>query len=162
MAQGQDTAIDQAIRDYFREALDWGQEFADIFAPEAEVDVEDCIAALETRLALLRRRLAVRDFPSDVQNDAATLVGAIPPDTLKNRFQALQRAQTGLLRAKIEADRPLLAKLHGDYARTQIADPLFEGVEPSPDGTVPAAVQVIPTVQAPSIPVAPPLRELAK
>ncbi|NRP23349.1 hypothetical protein XMM379_000020 [Aliiroseovarius sp. xm-m-379] len=162
MAQGQDTAIDQAIRDYFREALDWGQEFADIFAPEAEVDVEDCIATLETRLALLRRRLAVRDFPSDVQSDATTLVGAIPPDTLTSRFQALQRAQTGLLRAKIEADRLLLAKLHGDYAQTQIADPLFEGVEPSPDGTVPAAVHVIPTVQATSIPVAQPLRELAK
>lgn len=163
MAQGQDTAIDQAIRDYFREALDWGQEFADIFAPEAEVDVEDCIATLETRLALLRRRLVVRDFPSDVQSDATTLVGgAIPSDTLTSRFQALQRAQTGLLRAKIEADRLLLAKLHGDYAQTQIADPLFEGVEPSPDGTVPAALQVIPTVQATSIPVAPPLRELAK
>ncbi|WP_434290981.1 site-specific integrase [Celeribacter sp. SCSIO 80788] len=162
MAQGQDTAIDQAIRDYFREALDWGQEFADIFAPEAEVDVEDCIATLETRLALLRRRLAVRDFPSDVQSDATTLVGAIPPDTLTSRFQALQRAQTGLLRAKIEADRLLLARLHGDYAQTHIADPLFEGVEPSPDGTVPAALQVIPTVQAPSIPVAPPLHELAK
>ena len=162
MAQGQDIAIDQAIRDYFREALDWGQEFVDIFAPEAEVDVEDCIATLETRLALLRRRLAVRDFPSDVQSDATTLVGAIPPDTLTSRFQALQRAQTGLLRAKIEADRLLLAKLHGDYAQTQIADPLFEGVEPSPYGTVPAAVQVIPTVQAPSIPVAPPLRELSK
>ncbi|MBO9464131.1 site-specific integrase [Tropicibacter sp. R15_0] len=162
MAQGQDTAIDQAIRDYFREALDWGQEFADIFAPEAEVDVEDCIATLETRLALLRRRLAVRDFPSDVQSDATTLVGAIPPDTLTSRFQALQRAQTGLLRAKIEADRLLLAKLHGDYAKTQIADPLFEGVEPSTDGTVPAALQVTPTVQAPSIPAAPPLRDLAK
>lgn len=162
MAQGQDTAIDQAIRDYFREALDWGQEFADIFAPEAEVDVEDCIATLETRLALLRRRLAVRDFPSDVQSDATTLVGAIPPDTLTSRFQALQRAQTGLLRAKIEADRLLLAKLHGDYTQTQIADPLFEGIEPSPDGTVPTAMQAVPTVQAPSIPVAPPLRELAK
>lgn len=162
MAQGQDIAIDQAIRDYFREALDWGQEFADIFAPEAEVDVEDCIATLETRLAFLRRRLAVRDFPSDVQSDATTLVGAIPPDTLTSRFQALQRAQTGLLRAKIEADRLLLAKLHGDYAQTQIADPLFEGVEPSSDGTVPAALQVIPSVHAPSIPVAPPLRELAK
>lgn len=162
MAQGQDTAIDQAIRDYFREALDWGQEFADIFAPEAEVDVEDCIATLETRLALLRRRLAVRDFPSDVQSDATTLVGAIPPDTLTSRFQALQRAQTGLLRAKIEADRLLLAKLRGDFAQTQIADPLFEGVEPSPDGTVPATVQVMRTSQAPSIPVAPPLRDLAK
>ena len=78
MAQGQDTAIDQAIRDYFREALNWGQEFADIFAPEAEVDVVDCIATIETQLALLRRRLAVRDFPNDVQSDATTLVGAIP------------------------------------------------------------------------------------
>lgn len=37
MAQGQDTAIDQAIRDYFREALDWGQEFADILAAQAQL-----------------------------------------------------------------------------------------------------------------------------
>ena len=116
MAQGQDAAIDHAIRDYFREALDWGQEFADIFAPEAEVDVEDCIATLETRLALLRRRLAVRDFPSDIQSEAKALIKAIPQSTFTSRYQALQRAQTGLLRAKIEADRVLLAKLHGDYA----------------------------------------------
>lgn len=120
MAQGQDAAIDQAVRRYFSDALDWGQEFADIFAPEAEVDVDDCIATLEARLALLRRRLAVKDFPSDVQSEASALVGAISPDTLTSRFQALQRAQTGLLRAKIEADRLLLAKLHGDYAQTQI------------------------------------------
>ncbi|AVO37132.2 DUF6538 domain-containing protein [Pukyongiella litopenaei] len=77
MVQGQDTAIDQAIRDYFREALDWGQEFADIFAPEAEVDVEDCIATLETRLALLRRRLAVR-FCAKTCSSCWTRLGTIP------------------------------------------------------------------------------------
>ena len=75
MGQGQDAAIDQAIRDYFRDALDWGQEFADIFAPDCEVDVDDCISALETRLTEHRRRLAIRDFPSDIQADAEDLVG---------------------------------------------------------------------------------------
>ena len=64
MAQGQDAAIDEAIRDYFRDALDWGQEFAEIFAPDAEVDVDDCITTLETRLSEHRRRLAIRNFPS--------------------------------------------------------------------------------------------------
>src|SRR6056297_1453881 len=59
MGQGQDAAIDQAIRDYFRDALDWGQEFADIFAPDGEVDVDDCISTLEARLAEHRRRLVV-------------------------------------------------------------------------------------------------------
>lgn len=161
MAQGQDAAIDQAVRRYFSEALDWGQEFADIFAPEAEVDVDDCIATLETRLALLRRRLAVKDFPSDIQSDATALVGAIPPDTLTSRFQALQRAQTGLLRAKIEADRLLLAKLHGDYAQTQIADPLFAGVMPSSDAVIPAIVTPSPLPTPPAVAPAPPLRELA-
>jgi hypothetical protein len=150
MAQGQDAAIDQAVRRFFSDALDWGQEFTDIFAPEAEVDVDDCIATLETRLALLTRRLAVKDFPSDIQSEASALLGAIPPDTLTSRFQALRRAQTGLLRAKIEADRLLLAKLHGDYAQTQIADPLFAGVMPSPDAFIPALVIPLPpTMRAP-------------
>lgn len=34
-----------------------------------------------------------------------------------------------------------MAKLLGDYAQMQIADSSFEGVEPSPDDTVPAAVE---------------------
>jgi integrase len=137
MAEAQDTALDQSIRDYFREALDWGQEFVDIFAPDAEVNVEDSIAHVETRLAMLRRRLAVRDFPSEVQSEAHAIVGALPKDVLTSRYQALQRAQTGLLRANIEADRVLLAKLNGDYAQSEIADPLFKGVELEPDGTIP-------------------------
>lgn len=55
MATAQDTALNQSIRDYFRDALDWGQEFVDIFAPDAEVNVEGSIAYFETRLAMLRR-----------------------------------------------------------------------------------------------------------
>jgi hypothetical protein len=129
MAQEQDAVVDQAVRDYFREALDWGQEFADIFAPEAEVDVEKCIVEIEARLALLRRRLAVRDFPSGIQSDATALVGAIPPETLTSRFQALHRARSGLLRAKIEADRLLRAKLNGDYSQPHIADAPILGLQ---------------------------------
>lgn len=137
MATAQDTALDQSIRDYFRDALDWGQEFVDIFAPDAEVNVEDSITHVETRLAMLRRRLAVRDFPSEVQSEADAIVGGLPKDVLTSRYQALQRVQTGLLRANIEADRLLLAKLSGDYAQSEIADPLFKGVELEPDGAIP-------------------------
>ena len=83
MGQGQDAAIDQAIRDYFRDALDWGQEFADIFAPDGEVDVDDCISTLEARLTEHRRRLVVKSYPSDIQADAEALVGAIPQEQHK-------------------------------------------------------------------------------
>lgn len=161
MVQGQDATIDQAIREYFRDALDWGQEFADIFAPDAEVDVDDCISTLETRLSDHRRRLAARNFPSDVQADAEALVGAIPPEQLTSRYQALQRAHAGLMRAKIEADRLLITKLNGDYSQTATADPLFAGVEPGFDETIPA--QVVAHVQAamPKVPQTPPLEELA-
>ncbi len=81
MGQGQDAAIDQAIRDYFRDALDCGQEFADIFAPDGEVDVDDCISTLEARLTEHRRRLVVKSYPSDIQPDAEALVGGYPPKT---------------------------------------------------------------------------------
>lgn len=78
MTEAQVIALDQSIRDYFRDALDWGQEFVDIFAPDAEVNVEDSITHFETRLAMLRRRLAVRDFPSEVQSEADAIVGGLP------------------------------------------------------------------------------------
>ncbi|NOR31734.1 MAG: tyrosine-type recombinase/integrase [Sulfitobacter sp.] len=166
MAESQDTALDQSIRDYFRDALDWGQEFVDIFAPDAEVNVEDSIAHVETRLALLRRRLAVRDFPSDVQIEAHAIVGALPKGALTSRYQALQRVQTGLLRANIEAARLLLAKLNGDYAQSEIADPLFKGVELEPDETIPrnALRQNVPTHTVPKVvgPDTPSLKVLAK
>ena len=162
MARGQDATIDQAIRDYFREALDWGQEFADIFAPDAEVDVDDCISTLETRLSEHRRRLAVRNFPSDVQADAEALVGAIPPEQLTSRYQALQRAHAGLMRAKIEADRLLITKLNGDYSQTAIADPLFAGVEPRLDETIPSHVISHPQAPTQALSTAPSLDDLAK
>src|SRR6056297_171448 len=161
MARGQDATIDQAIRDYFREALDWGQEFADIFAPDAEVDVDDCISTLETRLSDHRRRLAVRNFPSDVQADAEALVGAIPPEQLASRYQALQRAHAGLMRAKIEADRLLITKLNGDYSQTAIADPLFAGVEPRLDETIPSHVISHPQAPTQALSTAPSLDALA-
>lgn len=162
MAQGQDAAIDQAIRDYFREALDWGQEFADIFAPDAEVDVDDCISTLETRLSDHRRRLAVRNFPSDVHADAEALVGAIPPEQLTSRYLALQRAHAGLMRAKIETDRLLITKLNGDYSQTAIADPLFAGVEPRLDETIPSHVISHPQAPTQALSTAPSLDDLAK
>jgi len=162
MARGQDATIDQAIRDYFREALDWGQEFADIFAPDAEVDVDDCISTLETRLSDHRRRLAVRNFPSDVHADAEALVGAIPPEQLTSRYQALQRAHAGLMRAKIEADRLLITKLNGDYSQTAIADPLFAGVEPRLDETIPSHVISHPQAPTQALSTAPSLDDLAK
>lgn len=162
MAQAQDAAIDQTIRDYFRDALDWGQEFADIFAPDAEVDVDDCISTLEKRLSDHRRRLAVRNFPSDVQADAEAFVGAIPPEQLTSRYQALQRAHAGLMREKIEADRLLITKLNGDYSRTAIADPLFAGVEPRLDETIPVHAISHPQAPTQAFSTAPSLDDLAK
>jgi len=162
MGQAQDAAIDQAIREYFRDALDWGQQFAEIFAPDAEVDVEDCISTLETRLSDHRRRLALRNFPSDVQADAEALVGAIPPEQLTSRYQALQRAHAGLMRAKIEADRQLITKLNGDYSQTAVADPLFAGVEPQSDATIPIQVVAHAQAAAPAVPQTPSLDQLAK
>lgn len=66
------------------------------------------------------------------------------------------------MRAKIEADRLLITKLNGDYAQTGIADPLFAGVEPQSDATIPA--QVIAHVKAvlQKVPYTPPLDQLAK
>ncbi len=162
MGQGQDLAIDQAIRDYFRDALDWGQEFADIFAPDGEVDVDDCISTLEARLAEHRRRLVVKSYPSDIQADAEALVGAIPPGQLTSRYQALQRAHAGLMRAKIEADRLLITKLNGDYAQTGIVDTLFLGVEPQLDAMIPAQVVAVSHATTPMDPQTPPLDQLAK
>lgn len=49
VTNAQDTALDQSIRDYFRDALDWRQKFVDIFAPDAEVNVEDSIPFDVTR-----------------------------------------------------------------------------------------------------------------
>jgi len=162
MGQGQDAAIDQAIRDYFRDALDWGQEFADIFAPDAEVDVDDCISTLETRLSDHRRRLVVKSYPSDIQADAEALVGAIPPEQLTSRYQALQRAHAGLMRAKMEADRLLIAKLNGDYSQTAVADPLFAGVEPQSDATIPTQAVAHAQAAMPTVSQTPPLDQLAK
>ncbi|EBA13082.1 putative integrase/resolvase recombinase protein [Roseobacter sp. CCS2] len=133
MAKAQNTDVDNAVRGYFRDALDWGQEFADIFAPDPEVDIDDSIEHIETRLALLRRRLAARDFPQDIQSRADAIVGGIPQNHLKSRYGATQRAQAGLLRADIEADRLLLAKLEGDYSQTEIADPLFNQIAQTTD-----------------------------
>ncbi len=88
MGQEQDAAIYQAIRGYFRDALDWVQEFADIFAPYGEVDVDDCISTPEARLAEHRRRFVVKSYPSDIQADAGALLEAIPQSWTCHGFMA--------------------------------------------------------------------------
>lgn len=160
MAHGQDEAIDQAIREYFHAALDLVDEFVEIYAPEPEVDVDDCLASIEARLAQLRRRLVVQDFPIDVRNDAHALIEKLPADVLSSRFHAVQRANAGILRARIEADRVLIAKLHGDYVQAQISDPLFVGLDLMPNLAAPAQV-VVPHAMD-ELEISPPLNVLAK
>lgn len=126
MAQVQDQLVDHSIREYFTAALAEGQEFVEVFAPEPEVDIQECAFDIWARLGANRRRLAAQDFDTWEQSEAQGLVGAIPPDKIKSRYQALSRAKSGILRAKIEADRILLAKLGGDCAKAEVQDPLFE------------------------------------
>lgn len=128
MAQVQDQILDQSIREYFSAALAEGQEFIEVFAPEPEVDVQECAFDILVRIGSNRSRLSDRNFNKWDQSEAQGLVGAIPPEKVSSRYQAVQRAQEGILRAKIEADRILLAKLGGDYSKAEVLDPMFKNV----------------------------------
>lgn len=52
------------------------------------------MAAKQSDLRFLRR-LAVRDFPGEVQSEADAILGGLPTDVLTSRCQALQRVHSG-------------------------------------------------------------------
>jgi integrase len=118
--------IDQRIRDIFQDALNEGHVFRQVYGPD--IDKDDAAATVEERQNSLKAALQSQHYDKGLLSDAKALVGHLPDNPTISQSDAIQHACEGILRARVEADRILAARLRGQFHFTAPLDPMFEGM----------------------------------
>lgn len=120
--------IDAAIKAYFQRALNWSLEFTDVLMDDPIIDREYEAGDMPEKIKAYKRQIASGQFSQDVVSDAQELLAPLLPAGDKADLGALRHASRGVLRARMEQTRRLIADLTGDYAANENSDPLFAGM----------------------------------
>ncbi|MGR3481948.1 tyrosine-type recombinase/integrase [Salipiger marinus] len=118
--------IDQRIRDLFQKALNEGHAFRQVYGPD--IDKADAAESVQNRQKFLTASLQSQQYDTALYGEAKTLVGQLPHNPTISQLDAIHHACEGILRARIEADRILAARLRGEFHLTAPIDPLFTGM----------------------------------
>jgi integrase len=118
--------IDQRIRDIFQDALNEGHVFRQVYGPD--IDKDDAAETIEARRKSLNTILQRQRYDKELVSEANDLVGQLPHNPTISRQDAIHHACEGILRARVEADRILAARLRGEFHLTTPVDPMFKGM----------------------------------
>ncbi|WP_170116163.1 site-specific integrase [Sulfitobacter mediterraneus] len=118
--------IDQRIRAIFQNALNEGHSFRLIFGPDLDKDEE--AAGFEDRQRSWANLLRSQNYDEELLREAKALVGKIPNNPTICLGDAIDHACEGILRARLESDRILAARLRGHFHQTTPLDPFFAGM----------------------------------
>ncbi len=118
--------IDQRIRDIFHDALNEGHSFRQVYG--LDIDKIDGAETLEARQKSTASVLQSQHYDNGLLSEAKALVGTLPENPSISQSDAIHQACEGILRARVEADRILAARLRGHFHLTAPADPLFAGM----------------------------------
>ena len=118
--------IDQRIRDIFQNALNEGHSFRQIYGPD--IDKIDTAKSIEARKNAYAAELQSQHYDQGLLTEAKALVGNLPQNPTISALDAIHHACEGILRARVEADRILAARLRGEFHLTAPLDPMFAGM----------------------------------
>lgn len=129
MPQLDKKTIDQILRDYFANLLSKSEEIVFLAPDDPQFDLEHEIDGTELAIGQLQQQLAAGQIDHltklEARELAARFLGEntpVPQDELRTLFN-------GILRARIESQRVLVAMLRGRFDEVEPRDPLFRGVE---------------------------------
>jgi integrase len=118
--------IYQRIRDIFQDALNEGHSFRQVYGPD--IDKLDAAQTIEARQKSQAAVLQSQHYDKGLLSDAKALVGTLPQNPTISALDAIHHACEGILRARVEADRILAARLRGEFHLTAPMDPMFAGM----------------------------------
>ncbi len=118
--------IDQRIRDIFQDALNEGYAFRQVYGPD--IDKDDEAATVEQRQKSWKATLQSQHYDKELLSKAKALVGQLSDNPTISPSDAIHHACEGILRARVEADRILAARLRGNFHLTAPIDPMFAGM----------------------------------
>ena len=120
--------IDIAIKAYFQKALNWSLEFTEVMMEDPTLDAENEAADMPEKIKAYKLQISSGKFSQEVLRDARELMAPLLPVGDKADLGALTHASRGVLRAKMEQTRRLIADLTGAYEVLGSGDPLFVGM----------------------------------
>jgi len=119
-----------------------------VLMDDPTLDREYEAADMPEKIKAYKRQIASGQFSQDVLSDAQELLAPLLPAGDKADVGALRHASRGVLRARMEQKKRLIADLTGDYAARENSDPLFSGMSatdyPTLDGeAAPAQIETL-------------------
>lgn len=136
-------AIDQMLRSYFADLLSKSEEIAFLAPQDPQFDWDLEIDGSETAMSQLQQQLGTGQIDGLTAREARKLAEHFIGDGVQVPHDELRVLCNGILRARIENHRVLVAMLRGKYDETEPRDPMFQGVRstglPSLPGEKPPA-----------------------
>jgi len=120
--------IDAEIKAYFQRALNWSLEFTEVLMDDPTLDRVDEAAHLPEKIEEYKHQIKSGKFSQDILSDAQEILAPLLPIGDKASPGALTHASRGVLRARMEQKRRLIADLTGAYDAIGLGDPLFAGM----------------------------------
>ena len=120
--------IDVEIKAYFLRALNWSLEFTDVLMDDPTLDREYEAADMPEKIEGYKGQIKSGKFSQDILNDAQEVLAPLLPVGDKADLGALRHASRGVLRARMEQIRRLIADLTGAYEAIGLGDALFAGM----------------------------------
>lgn len=120
--------LDERIRQYFLDEWSNAEEIVELIPQDPDVSREFEIEGVNEHSSALRGRLADRDFRIAEIATARDIESAVTGEEGKVDTESFDYICAGVLRARIEKCRLLVAMLEGRYENTIPMDPLFEGL----------------------------------
>ena len=121
-------AIKALIQSYFQQCLDNSEEIACLAPTDGELDVGFEVSEMQAEADRLRSNLASRSYDRFTHMEASDLLTQVGLTRALVGHEQYDIVCNGILRARIEDRRVLVAKLLGRYDQTAPADPLFAGM----------------------------------
>lgn len=121
-------ALEKLLRNYFEERLPKLNEIALLAPQDPQLDIGQEIAGLKQEIGELRQQIATRQHDQIVAIDAQEILTRAGLDTPAKGDENLEMLYHGILRARAEHRRVLLAMLQGRYDDVMPHDALFTGI----------------------------------
>lgn len=118
--------ITALIQEYFRRCLEQAEEIAEFMPEDQRVDQDFEVNSLRDGEAALRKQLARRDYDNITRLDVDGLLRMAAVEGVQPASKEYRDLCQGVLHARIEQHRILIAKLTGDPNQEPVS-PLFRG-----------------------------------
>lgn len=119
------------IQSYFQRCLNTSEEIALLAPTDRDLDLDAEVEGLRSQQEALRQALGRRTYDQITRLEASEVLEGVGMSTSSVGMEAFDRICNGVLRARIEDRRILVAKLLGQYEHTMPADPMFAGMQPT-------------------------------